>query len=98
MAVLRFFLEAVASVLDAALWLYMLLIIARAVVSWVNPDPYNPIVQFLYKVTEPVLRYLRRRLPLVFDGVDLTPLVVLAIIMFLRYFLVRTLMHYAATL
>jgi YggT family protein len=97
MAVLRFFLEAIAAVLDAALWLYMLLIIARAVVSWVNPDPYNPIVQFLYKVTEPVLRYLRRRLPLVFDGVDLTPLVVLAIIMFLRYFLVRTLMHYAST-
>ena len=98
MVVLKLFLESIAAVLDAALWLYMLLIIARAVISWVNPDPYNPIVQFLYKVTEPVLRYLRRRLPLVFDGVDLSPLVVLALIMFLRYFLVGLLLHYATTL
>ncbi len=98
MMALKLFLEAVARVLDAALWLYMILIVARAVISWVNPDPYNPIVQFLYKVTEPVLRYLRRRLPLVFDGVDLSPLLVLGIIMFLQYFLVRLLLYYAATL
>jgi YggT family protein len=98
MVALKLFLEAVARVLDAALWLYMILIVARAVISWVNPDPYNPIVQFLYKVTEPVLRYLRRRLPLVFDGVDLSPLLVLGLIMFLQYFLVRLLLYYAATL
>ncbi len=98
MMALKLFLEAVARVLDAALWLYMILIVARAVISWVNPDPYNPIVQFLYKVTEPVLRYLRRRLPLVFDGVDLSPLLVLGLIMFLQYFLVRLLLYYAATL
>jgi YggT family protein len=95
MFVLKNFIYAVASVLDWALTIYMWLIIARALLSWVNPDPYNPIVRFLYNVTEPVLGYLRRRLPLVFGGLDLSPLVVLAIIIFLQRFLVRTLLEIA---
>jgi YggT family protein len=95
MFVLRNFIYAVAAVLDWALTIYMWLIIARALLSWVNPDPYNPIVRFLYNVTEPVLGYLRRRLPLVFGGLDLSPLVVLALILFLQRFLVRTLLEMA---
>lgn len=87
--------EALAYVLGLGLDIYMWLIIARAILSWVNPDPYNPIVRFLYNVTEPVLSYLRRRLPLVYAGLDLSPLVVLAVILFLKVFLVQTLMDYA---
>jgi len=71
MIALRHFIEALAQVLDGVLYLYMWVIIARALLSWVNPDPYNPIVRFLYNITEPVLGYLRRRLPLVLGGVDL---------------------------
>lgn len=87
--------EGVAYVLSWALDIYMWLIIARAILSWVNPDPYNPIVRFLYNVTEPVLAYLRRRLPLLYGGLDLSPLVVLAVILFLKVFLVQTLLDYA---
>jgi YggT family protein len=95
MIALRHFMEGVAYVLSWALDIYMWLIIARAILSWVNPDPYNPIVRFLYNVTEPVLSYLKRRLPLIYGGLDLSPLVVLAVIIFLKVFLVQTLIDYA---
>lgn len=98
MIALRHFLEAVATVVGWALDIYMWLIIARAILSWVNPDPYNPIVRFLYNVTEPVLAALRRRLPLLYGGLDLTPLVVLAVILFLKIFLVQTILDYARLL
>jgi YggT family protein len=91
----RHLLYAVASVLDLALNIYMWLIIARALLSWVNPDPYNPIVRFLYNITEPLLSYLRRRIPVVLGGLDLSPLIVIAVIMFLRLFLVATLQDWA---
>jgi YggT family protein len=87
--------DAVATVLDLGLNIYMWLIIARALLSWVNPDPYNPIVRFLYNVTEPLLSWLRRRIPVVFGGLDLSPLIIIAVIMFLRIFLVQTLHDYA---
>jgi YggT family protein len=92
---IRHLLVAIATVLDLALNIYMWLIIARALLSWVNPDPYNPIVRFLYNVTEPVMSYLRRRVPVVFGGLDLSPLIVIAVIMFLRIFLVQTLRDWA---
>ena len=98
MIALGYFLKAVAEVLYWALEIYMWLIIARALISWVNPDPYNPIVRFLYNATEPVLSYLRRRFPMVYGGLDLSPLAVLAVIIFLKVFLVGTLMSYAMRL
>jgi YggT family protein len=98
MFALRHLIEALATIVDLALNIYLWLIIARALLSWVNPDPYNPIVRFLYNVTEPVLGYVRRRLPLVFGGLDLTPLLVLVVIIFLQRFLVATLMDLARTL
>ncbi len=98
MMALGYFLKAAADVLNWVLVIYMWLIIARAILSWVNPDPYNPIVRFLYNVTEPVLSYLRRRLPLVYGGLDLSPLLVLGAIIFLKVFLVGTLYGYAAKL
>ena len=68
--------------MDLALHIYMWVIIARALLSWVNPDPYNPIVRFLYNVTEPVMGWVRRRVPIVFGGLDLSPLLVLLAIVF----------------
>jgi YggT family protein len=95
MFALRHLLEALATLVDLGLNIYLWIIIARALLSWVSPDPYNPIVRFLYNVTEPVLGYLRRRVPLVFGGLDLTPLLVIAAIIFLQRFLVATLMDLA---
>ncbi len=89
---------ALASILDLALTIYMWVIIARALLSWVNPDPFNPIVQFLYKVTEPVLAWVRARVPVVFGGLDLAPLLVLLAILFLQRFLVATLFELARRL
>jgi YggT family protein len=87
--------EALARILDVALSLYTWVIIIRALLSWVNPDPYNPLVRFLYRATEPVLRPVRRWLPLGNIGIDLSPLVVIAAIMFLQYFLVPSLLQMA---
>jgi len=85
------FLRAVAWLLDYVLWLYMFIVIARAVISWVSPDPYNPIVQFLYRATEPVLEPIRRRLPSGAIGLDFSPIIVILAIIFLQMFLVQTL-------
>ena len=63
MFILSNFLNAVAIIIDFVLMAYMWIIIGRAIISWVNPDPYNPIVRFLYEVTEPVLARIRRVLP-----------------------------------
>ena len=98
MYVIGYFLSALATVLDYALVLYMWVIIARAVLSWVSPDPYNPIVRFIHNVTEPVLYPMRHRLPLVFSGIDFAPVVVILLVVFLRSFLVNTLMRMAASL
>ncbi len=73
MFVIQNLLLAVAYVLNMALSLYMFIIVARALISWVSPDPYNPIVQFLYTATEPVLRPVRRRLPA--TGIDISPII-----------------------
>ena len=83
------FLNAVAYVIEILLNIYMWIVIARALISWVNPDPYNPIVNFLYRATEPVLSRVRRIIPDM-GGIDLSPLIVLLIIYFLKEFLVRS--------
>ncbi len=98
MFVISNFLIAIAKILDIALTLYMWIIIARAVISWVNPDPYNAIVRFLNSATEPVLYPIRRRLPLFFGGVDFSPVIVIMIIIFLQTFLVQTLIQLAQRL
>ncbi len=81
------FLKALATVINIALSIYMWIIIARALISWVNPDPYNPIVRFLYQATEPVLYRIRRILPPM-GGIDFSPLVAILAIVFLKQFLV----------
>jgi len=89
------FITALAQVAAMALDFFMWVIIIRAFISWVNPDPYNPIVQFLYKVTEPVLRPIRRLIPVYNIGIDLSPLIVVLIIVFLKSFLVSSLVQLA---
>lgn len=91
MFVLSNLLAAVAQVLSVVLTLYMWIIIIRALLSWVNPDPYNPIVQFLYSITEPLLYRVRQFLPSSYVGIDFAPIVVILAIMFLQTFLVQTL-------
>jgi YggT family protein len=77
-------------VLDKALDIYIYIIIGRAIISWVNPDPYNPIVRFLYKATEPVLYRVRRIMPDM-GGLDLSPLIVILAIYFIKAFIVKSL-------
>jgi YggT family protein len=90
-------LSAVATILDYVLWLYMLVIIARALISWVNPDPWNPIVQFLDRATVPVLAPIRRLIG-VRMGMDLSPMIAILIIWFLREALVKSLKELAMTM
>ena len=90
--------EVLARILDVVLNLYTWVIIIRALLSWVSPDPYNPIVRFLYRATEPVLRPVRRWLPFGNFGIDLSPIAVIAAIMALQYFLVPILYQLAYSL
>lgn len=98
MFVIANFLRAAATVLDLVLVVYLWLVIARAVLSWVNPDPYNPIVRFLYRATDPVTHWVRRRVPLSFGGLDFSPMLVILAIYFLRSFLVTSLFDLARRL
>jgi YggT family protein len=95
MFVAKNLLMAVARILDIVLSAYMWVIIIRAVLSWVNPDPYNPIVRALYSITDPVLSWMRRRFPLMAGSIDFSPMVAILVILFLRYFLVQTLFDMA---
>ncbi|HOF05859.1 MAG TPA: YggT family protein [Syntrophales bacterium] len=95
MFVIGNFIVALAKIIDLVLNIYIWVIIFRAVISWVNADPYNPIVNFLYRATEPVLRPIRRLLPFGGTGIDLSPLIVILIIYFLQFFLVRTMIQAA---
>ena len=98
MFVLGNFIIALAKVIEIVLTLYMWIIIFRAVISWVNPDPYNKIVILLYRVTEPVLSPIRRRLPWRNTGIDLSPVIVMLVILFLKYFLVESMIGLARSL
>jgi len=94
------FIEALAKIIGIVLNLYMWVIIIRAVLSWFSPDPYNPFVQFLYRVTEPVLYYVRYYTgrwipPLRGIGIDISPIIVIIVIIFLQNFLVRSLLQLA---
>lgn len=98
MFLLANFLEAAASIVNMLLTLYMWIVVARALISWVSPDPYNPIVRFLYAATEPVLYRLRRRLSLYAGGIDFSPIIVFVAILFLQQFLVQSLYDLARSL
>jgi YggT family protein len=98
MFIVGHFLNALAIVLHYALYFYMWVIIIRAVLSWVSPDPYNPIVRFIHNVTEPVLFRVRMWLRLGYGGIDFSPIIVLLAILFLQNFVVRSLADVASRL
>ena len=82
----------IAKILDMLFSIISWLIIIRALISWVNPDPYNPIVQFLYKTTEPILQPIRKFLPFSWTiGIDFSPFIAILLLFFLRSFLIQTL-------
>ena len=96
MFVISNLLVACAKIIDLVLGIYYWMIIIRALISWVSPDPYNPIVQFLYRATDPVLEPIRRFLPAM--GIDISPIIVVFAIIFVKSFLVQTLFDLAARL
>ncbi len=94
MFILGYFLQALAGVLHVILISAMVVVIARAVLSWVSPDPYNPIVRIINQLSEPLLFPVRRRVPYL-GGVDFSPMIVLLAIMFIDNFLVPSLQRIA---
>jgi YggT family protein len=90
------FLQAIAVILNTVLTLYFWIVIVSAVLSWVSPDPYNPIVRIIYNLTEPVFNWVRRVLPFtMLGGIDLSPIIVLLVIQFLKIFLVQSISQMA---
>ena len=89
--------QAVAGVVDLLLMVYTYLIIGRAIISWVSPDPYNPIVRFLYSATEPVLRFARKYIPPIGGALDLTPIIIIFLLYFIKGVVVQTLFDLART-
>lgn len=97
MIVLANLLYAISMILQTLLTIMTLIVVIRALISWVNPDPYNPIVRFLASTTDPMLEPIRERLP--DTGMfDLSPIVLLLLLMFGQYFLVSTLVDYSEKL
>ncbi|MBT8339510.1 MAG: YggT family protein [Desulfatitalea sp.] len=78
---------AVAKIGDLLLSLYLLVMLARVIMSWISITPYHPVVRFIYAITDPVLSKIRTKVPLVYGGIDFSPMAVLFGIYFLRLFL-----------
>ncbi|MDQ7786807.1 MAG: YggT family protein [Thermodesulfovibrionales bacterium] len=86
---------AIAYIANTLLTVYMWIIIISALISWVNPDPYNPIVRFLYTVTDPVLRRIRKLIGSRLGVIDISPMIAILIILFVKYFLIQSLLEFA---
>ncbi len=99
MFALKNLLIAVASILNWVITVYIWIVIIRALISWVQPNPYNPIVQFLHAVTEPLLApiryYVLRNMPV---GIDLSPLVLILLLYLVKWFSIPTLYELATRL
>ena len=98
MFVLGDFLIAVAKIVDTLLEIYKWVVIISALISWVNPDPYNPIVRFLHSVTEPAFRPIRRLIGYRLGPIDVSPIIVILGIIFVQSFLVRSLVKFGIKL
>ncbi len=95
MIVIGTLLQAIAQILHMVINIYIWVIIIAALISWVRPDPYNPIVQTLYKLTEPVYAWIRRYIPTIIGGIDLAPIIVIIALQFLDLFFVKLLLQLA---
>ena len=98
MIVLSTLLVAIANILNMVINLYIWIVIIAALISWVRPDPYNPIVQILYRLTEPVYAMIRRYVPTNFGGLDVAPLILILGLEFIQLFIVQLLFKIAAGL
>lgn len=98
MMVISTLLEAIAQILHMVINAYIWVIIIAAVISWVRPDPYNPIVQLLQRVTEPAYTLVRRYIPAVIGGIDLSPLIIILALQFTDLFVVKMLFSIAASM
>jgi YggT family protein len=83
----------IARTLVGLLQLYFWVVIISAVLTWIEPNPYNPIVRFIYSITEPIFDWIREHLPVIFGGIDFSPLVVILAISFLQQYLIPTLVR-----
>lgn len=92
------FMMAIAQLLDFILSVYTWVVLGRVIVSWVNADPYNPIVRFIFEATEPILSRIRRILPMSMGGIDFSPMILVLGIVFLQSFLITSLKQLAASL
>ncbi len=98
MYIVGYFLMAFANVLNYVLMFFMIVVIARAVLSWVSPDPFNPIVRFIHSISEPILYEIRKRLPVHLGSIDLSPIVVILALIFLQQFLIASLLRFSQSL
>lgn len=96
--VLSTFILAIAQILDMVINLYIWVVIIAALLTWVRPDPSNPIVQILYRLTEPVYALVRRYIPTVIGGIDLAPIIIILGLQFISLFLVKLLYGFANAL
>ena len=94
--VISTFIQALAQILSMVINIYIWVVIIAALISWVRPDPYNPIVQILYKLTEPLYAKIRRVIPTIIGGVDLTPILVILALKFIDLFVVQLLFSLAS--
>jgi YggT family protein len=98
MIVLSTLLMAIANILHMVINLYIWIVIIAALITWVRPDPYNPIVQILYRLTEPVYAFIRRYIPTNFGGFDIAPLILILGLQFFDMFFVNLLMKFAMSM
>ena len=89
---------AIANILNIIVTVYTWIIIAAALISWVKPDPSSPVVQLLYRLTDPVYSFIRRYIKTEFNGIDFAPLIVLLALQLIDQFLIRLLFVFAASL
>ncbi len=98
MIVIATFLQALAQILHMVINIYIWVVIIAALITWVRPDPYNPIVQTLFRLTEPVYAWIRRYIPTIFGGIDLAPLILILALEFIDMFFVNLLFRLAVRL
>ncbi|MEF3191135.1 MAG: YggT family protein [Campylobacterales bacterium] len=96
--ILSNFLVALAELLSIIINLYTWVVIIAALITWVQPNPYNPVVQLLWRLTNPAYRIMRRYIPTVVGGLDIAPIILILILKFIDLFLVRTLLEFAHSL
>ncbi len=96
--ILSTFINAVAQILHMIIQAYIWIIIIAALISWVKPDPYNPIIQILYRLTQPVYDFIRRYIPTLIGGVDLAPVILILGLQFIDMFFIRLMINFANAL